>query len=268
MASLVPFLLRHGYAVLFAVVLAEQLGVPVPALPALLAMGALAGMGKASLAGAFLCAFGAAFLSDSFWFLLGRRHGARILRLLCRISLEPDSCVRRTENVFAAQGGRALLFAKFIPGLNTVAAPVAGMMHMRPTRFLLWEGAGTTLWAGSYLLVGYLFSAQIDRVVARVLGLGNRLGLLLAASFALYLFLKYVQRRRFIREIAIARITPEELRRKLTAGEDIVVVDLRHSAEFEAGAAKVPGALQLSPEELDARHSEIPRDREVVLYCT
>jgi membrane protein DedA with SNARE-associated domain len=262
------FLMRHGYAVLFGVVLLEQAGLPIPSLPFLLAMGALVAAGHFSLAASLLVAVTAALLSDVAWFELGKRHGARVLALLCRISLEPDSCVRRTENVLAAGGARALLFAKFVPGLSTAAPPVAGMLRMRLRRFLLWDAAGALLWAGSCLAVGYVFSSQLEQVADLALRLGSRLGAVLAAGLAAYLSWKYAQRRRFIRELTVARITPEELRRRLDAGEGIVVVDLRHSLEFDGEPAMVPGAIHLLPDELDARHGEIPRDREVVLYCT
>jgi len=268
MHSLGDFLLRNGYAVLFGIVLLEQAGLPLPALPILLAMGALAAAGHFNLAAALLVTVAACLVADLAWFELGRRHGARILAVLCRISLEPDSCVRRTENVLAAGGARALLFAKFLPGLSTVAPPVAGMVHMRLSRFLLWDIAGALVWAGSYLVLGYAFSSQLERVAELALGLGSRLVVLVVAALAAYVLWKYAQRRRFIRQLAIARITPEELRRRLEAGEDVVVVDLRHSMEFEADPVTVPGAIHVLPDELDARHAKIPRDREVVLYCT
>jgi membrane protein DedA with SNARE-associated domain len=260
--------MRHGYAVLFGIVLLEQAGLPIPSLPVLLAMGALVATGHFNLAASLLAAIAASLLSDVAWFELGRRHGARVLALLCRISLEPDSCVRRTENVLAAGGARALLFAKFVPGLATAAPPVAGMLGMRLSRFVLWDAAGASIWAGSCLAVGYAFSSQLEQVAELAMRLGSRLVAVLAAGLAAYLSWKYAQRRRFIRELTVARITPEELRRRLEAGEDIVVVDLRHSMEFDAEPAMVPGAIHLLPDELDARHGEIPRDREVVLYCT
>jgi membrane protein DedA with SNARE-associated domain len=262
------FLLRHGYAVLFVTVMVEQAGLPLPSLPVLLAVGALAAAGHLNLAVALAVVVAACLVSDLAWFEMGRRHGARILALLCRISLEPDSCVRRTENVLAAGGARALLFAKFVPGLSTVAPPVAGMMRMRLARFLAWDVAAALLWSGTYFAVGYVFSAQLERAAELVLGLGRGFVVVVAAVLALYLLWKYTERRRFIREIAVARITAEELRRKLEAGEDIVVVDLRHSVEFEADPAMIPGAVHLLPEELDARHGEIPRDKDVILYCT
>jgi len=268
MADSVQFLLRHGYAVLFGFVLAEQIGLPLPAVPVLLAAGALAGAGQMSLLAALGLTLLAALVSDTLWYELGRRRGGRVLNLLCRISLEPDSCVRRTEDVYARHGARALLFAKFVPGLNTAAPPLAGLFQMRLGRFLLYDGAGAFLWAAAFLGLGYVFSAQLEKVAAYALQLGSWLVVLLGGALAGYLGWKYVERQRFLRELRIARITPDELLARLDTGEPIVVVDLRHRMEFEADGEKVRGALHFEPEELDARHPEIPRDREVVLYCT
>ncbi len=268
MNETLQFLLRHGYAVLFGFVFAEQIGLPLPAVPILLAMGALAGTGEFSWALALLLAVLASLLSDLIWYELGRRRGHSVLNLLCRISLEPDSCVRRTENVFARHGGRTLLFAKFVPGLSIAAPPLAGMFRMRLSRFLVWDGTGGLLWAGAFTGAGFLFSAQIERVAKLALRLGAWLVVLLVGALAAYIAWKYFERQRFIRRLRIARITPEELRRKLEAGEDIMVIDLRHSLEFEADSVRVPGALHVLPDELDRRHQEIPRDRDVVLYCT
>src|SRR6202795_1674680 len=147
MHQTIEFVLRHGYAILFAWVFAEQIGLPVPAMPMLLAMGALAGSGDFSFPAAMLLAVSACLTGDTIWFWLGRRRGYSILSLLCRISLEPDSCVRRTNDVFARYGSGAVVFAKFIPGLSTVAPPLAGLTHMPIWRFLLADGAGAILWA-------------------------------------------------------------------------------------------------------------------------
>ncbi|MCI0403802.1 MAG: VTT domain-containing protein [Acidobacteria bacterium] len=268
MSEAFQFLLRHGYAVLFGAVFAEQIGLPLPAIPVLLAAGALAGMKRFAFLAIVLVAVLASLLSDLIWYALGRRRGHSILNLLCRISLEPDSCVRRTEDVFARHGVRALVVAKFIPGLNTAAPPLAGMFRMRLSRFLLWDGAGALLWAGTFCGAGYLFSAQLERVATSAGRLGGWLVVLVLGALAAYISWKYIQRRRFIRQLRTARVTPEELMRKLEADEEIVVVDLRHSFEFEADSVKIPGSLHMLPEELNHRHTEIPRDREVVLYCT
>lgn len=268
MEGVIEFIVRHGYGMVFALVLAEQIGLPLPALPILLGIGALAAEGSYSLPLALATAVAASLAADLFWFTLGRRRGHSVLSLLCRISLEPDSCVRRTENVFALHGARALLYAKFVPGLNTAAPPLAGMFGLRLARFLLFDGAGALLWAGGFMAAGWLFADQLTRVLAVAERTGTVSVALAAGLLALYVLLKLWQRQRFLRQLRVARITPEELAAKLADGEEMVVVDLRHSLDFEAEPATVPGALRLTPEEIESRHGEIPRDREIVLYCT
>jgi membrane protein DedA with SNARE-associated domain len=268
MNETLAFVLRHPYPVLFGAVFAEQLGLPLPAVPFLLGAGALAAMGQVDGAAALLLPVAASLLADLVWFQAGRRRGAQVLKLLCRISLEPDSCVRRTENVFATQGARTLLFAKFLPGLNTVAPPMAGMIGMRLSRFLLWDAAGALLWVGTFFGAGAFFSDQIEGIAEGAAALGGRLGAALLALFAAWLAWKYAERQRFLRSLRIARITPDELKRRLDAGDDVVVVDLRGSLDFEIDPRTLPGALRFTAEELAERHQEIPRDRDVVLYCT
>lgn len=268
MPDAMAFLARQGGLVLFLFVLAEQLGLPLPAVPVLLAMGALARTGHFPLAAVAGIALGASLAADLVWYALGRWRGARVLNLLCRISLEPDSCVRATQAVLAARGAPALLYAKFVPGLSTVAPPVAGLIRMRPSRFLLWDGAGALLWSGAYLGLGWAFGPQIERVVTAVLDVGSRLFVLAALALAGYLAWKYAQRRRFLRQIAVDRVSPEELRRKMEAGEDVVVVDLRHSTDFEAEGSTLPGALHLAADALDDGIGAIPPGREVILFCT
>jgi membrane protein DedA with SNARE-associated domain len=262
------FLARHGYSVVFVWVFGEQLGLPVPAVPLLLAAGALAGSGQMNLLAVAALALVAAMASDSLWFQLGRRNGIKVLQLLCRISLEPDSCVRRTEGAFEKHGAKSLLIAKFVPGLNAAAPPLAGIFHMSPARFLLFDALGAALWVGTFTGLGYLFANEIGRVAGQALRLGGGLLAIVAAVFGGYIVWKFLKRRKFIRELRIARIQPEELKRKLDAGEDIVIVDLRHSMDFEADLETVPGAVHMDAGELDDHPDRIPRDREVVLYCT
>lgn len=262
------FLIRHGYSVLFLWVLAEQLGLPLPATPLLLAAGALAGTGHMNLWVAIGLAVIASMLSDVSWYQFGRLRGGKVLSLLCRISLEPDSCVRKTENAFVRQGARSLLIAKFVPGLNTMAPPLAGIIGMRFGRFVLFDAAGALLYIGSFVVVGYVFSDQLQEVAARVASLGFLVLVILAGGLAAYIAWKYTQRRRFIRSLRIARITPDELKQKIEAGEEVVVVDLRHSLDFDAAPHTIPGAIRLAPEKVEEDHSKIPRDREIVLFCT
>jgi membrane protein DedA with SNARE-associated domain len=262
------FLLHHPYGVLWMVVAAEQLGLPIPAAPVLLGAGALAGADKLGLAPSLLLAILACLLSDLVWYEAGRRRGGSILGLLCRVSLEPDSCVRRTEDTFARHGARTLLVAKFVPGLSTVAPPLAGVIGMTRRRFLALDAAGAALWSGAYLAVGYVFSDQLEAVAERVLQLGGSVVAVLGGALALYLAWKYTQRQRFLRSLRVARISPEELKQRLDSREEVVIVDLRHSVDFEADPDRIPGALRMSPDEVERRHEEIPRDRDVVLYCT
>lgn len=268
MTSTLEFLVRHGYAVLLGWVFAEQIGFPIPSMPLMFAAGALAGRGKMSLPSAlFLCVF-AAVVADSIWYRLGRLKGIKILQLLCKISLEPDSCVRRTEGVFAKQGAQSLLLAKFFPGLGTVAPPLAGIFHMKVSRFLLFDALGALLWAGTSLGTGYIFSSEIERVAERASSLGGGLGGILLAALVGYIAYKFYGRQKFLRELRISRISVQELKEKLDAGEELVIVDLRHHMDFEAEPETIPGALHMDAKELQERNDRLPRDREVILYCT
>jgi len=268
MSRVIPFLLHHGYLVIFASILLEFMGAPISSIPLLLAGGALMGLKRLSAPWFVSVAVLACLIADTTWYRLGQRRGYSILKLLCRISLEPDSCVRRTQDRFARQGGRAMVVAKFVPGLGTAAAPLAGLLRMRLPRFLAWDVLGSLLWVGSYTLAGYLFSPQLDHVGIYAARLGAGLVILLVAGLSLYIGWKYRQRRRFLRDLRIARISPEELFGKIQAGESVFVVDLRASVAFEAEPERVPRAVHILPEEIDERHQEIPRDRDIVLYCT
>jgi membrane protein DedA with SNARE-associated domain len=262
------FLLHHGYVVLLAWVFGEQIGLPVPSLPLLLAAGALAGTGHLNFfACLFICIF-AAVSADSMWYALGRFKGIKVLQFLCKISLEPDSCVRRTEGVFSKQGARSLLLAKFLPGLGTVAPPLAGIFHMRPRRFLLFDACGSLIWAGTFLGLGYIFSGQIERIAEHALNLGGWLLVILIGILASYIAYKFIARQRFLRELRIGRITVDELKIKIDAGEALVIVDLRHSMDFEADPETIPGAFRMDAKELEEKNDRLPRDREVILYCT
>src|SRR4029079_320758 len=210
-------------------------------------------------------AFVAVILADLFWYTLGRSRGGRILKLLCRITLQTDSCVRRTENLFVRRGVYALLVAKFVPGLNTAAPSLAGIFRMPVRRFLVFDALGGLLWVVTITSLGLIFSDQLERIALRW---GGWLVAVLAGSLGAYVVWKFVQRRRFVRRLRIARITPKELMDKLTAGENISIVDLRQPMDIEAFPQMIPGALRIAMEEIEERHAEIPRDRDVVLYCS
>jgi membrane protein DedA with SNARE-associated domain len=268
MNDLFDVLARYGYVVVFGWVFAEQIGLPMPAMPVLLAAGAVAGTGRLSLILVVTLATIASLVSDVIWYWIGRVRGSRVLGWLCRIALEPDSCVRRTEETFSRRGARSLLIAKFVPGFSTAAPPLAGVVHMPFFRFVVFTGVGGLIWAGAFIALGWTFSHQLELVASYAMRLGRGLVGLLVAAFAAYVGWKYIARRRFLRQIRIARITPEELKAKLDAGEDVLVVDVRHRVDFEDEPAIIPGALHMMIEEIEARHHEVPRDRDIVLYCT
>jgi membrane protein DedA with SNARE-associated domain len=268
MNAIIEILIRHGHAVVFGSVLAEQIGLPIPAIPVLLAAGGLAGAGRLNLALLLVGAGIASLMADTFWYWIGRTGGARVLGWLCRISLERDSCVRRTERAFGAYGAYSLLFAKFVPGYSTVAPPLAGIVRMSVLQFTVLSGLAGVLWAGAFVAVGWVFSSQIELVAEYASRLGIWALVLAVAGLAGYITFKYISRQRFLRRIRIARIRPEELKALLDAGQDVMVVDVRDRLDFETEPSIIPGALHLTIEELESRHNEIPREREIVLYCT
>jgi len=266
MGHTAEFLVRHGYALLFVWLLAEQGALPLPSIPLLLACGALARSGQLNPVLVLLSAMTACLIADQVWFQLGRRRGARILSFLCRIALEPDSCVRRTENAFEKYGVRSLLVAKFVPGLNAVAAPMAGSSGTSLARFLCFDTLGALIWILSYCGLGYAFSDQIETVGAYAMRMGSGLIGLLAVLLGAWIAWKFVQRQRFLRKLAVARITAEELQGKLDAGEDVLIIDLRSPRESDLFSN--PGVLRISTEELADRHADVPRDRDVILVCS
>lgn len=268
MNEVLAFLLRHGYWVVFVFVLAEQIGLPVPSTPILLAMGALAGLGKISFWQAFALGLLASLIGDCLWYWLGRKRGYSVLNLLCRIALEPDSCVRRTENVFTRFGAGALVFAKFVPGLSTAAPPLAGLFRMPMWRFLVSDTAGAAIWVGAFSLLGFLLREQLELAAEYATRFGRWVGIGLIVLFAGYILWHIWQRQRFLRKLRIARINAEDLARKLKTGEAVMIVDLRNPLDVQTSGAKLPGALLMAPGELEDRHEEIPRDRDVILYCT
>jgi membrane protein DedA with SNARE-associated domain len=268
MQEVLDALVRHGYLLVGAVVLVNQLGLPIPAEPVLVGAGALVGLGHLDPGATVLVAVLATLAADLLWFEAGRRHGARVMALLCRVSLEPDSCVRRAEVSFERFGPLLLVGAKFLPLVGTVAPPLAGHARLRLRTFLLFDGLGSLVWVLAFCGVGWLFSGAIEAVAEILATLGGWLVLLAVVGLAAYVGAKYLQRRRFLRSLAVARIAPEEVMRMLDAGEAVVIVDLRHSIDAEREPAGLPRALRMTPEEIERRHGEIPRDRDVILYCS
>lgn len=261
-------LLMYGYLLLFGWVLVEQLGVPLPATPVLLAAGALSAEHELSFGLALLAGVAASIVADTAWFLIGRHYGHHVLRLLCKMSLEPTVCVRKTQNSFGRRGDMTLLIAKFVPGLATVAPPVAGQNHMALGRFLFFDGLGSVAWVGALLVGGRLFGDALKRDPNVLDWVGRFSGALLVLGIVGFFLTRLYRRRSFIKNLEKSRLEPVELKRQLDAGEAVFIVDLRHPLELVPDPYTLPGALHVSPETLAKRLEEIPRDRDVVLYCT
>ena len=261
-------LTQHGHLVLFIWVTAEQLGAPLPAVPILIAAGVLSATGKTSIASAVALGMVACLVGDSAWYAIGMRRGTAVLRILCKISLEPETCVRRSSDFISRHGGRSLLVAKFIPGISAVAVPLAANSGISLPSFLAYDLLGSGLYVGSYVALGRLVGERIDELSIVLHSAANAaLGVALLAALAIVGW-RVEQRRRLRRGLRMSRITPDDLRELIDRGSNPFIVDLRHTVDLVADARVIPGAIRLTPDELSARYDEIPRDREVILYCT
>lgn len=261
-------LMKHGYLWLFGAVLVEQLGVPLPAVPLLVAAGALVGLGHLNPLGVLAAVLVASVLADLAWYELGRRQGRRVLGFLCKMALEPDACVRVTEGVFERWGLKCLLFAKFVPGLYTVTPPVAGMVGISRARFAAWDAAGIAIWAGLYAGLGFVLRHQLEDLMLTIDTWGTSLFQLVLLVIGVHLLYKFIRRKQFLRRIRLARITPQELKSMLDSGIPLMIADLRHSTSLAGDPFVIPGAHVLAIDQLSERHQELPRDRDIVLYCT
>lgn len=268
MTELALRIAHYGVPFLFANVLLEQLGLPVPAYPTLVVAGALAAQGAINFPRLALAVLVACVVPDTLWFLLGRRHGSFMLKLVCKVSLSPDTCVRQTEGMFERYGLKSLLFSKFIPGFSMVAPPLAGSLKTPLPLFLMYDAGGSIIWAGAALLLGAAFRNTVGRVLMFLQTLGARALLVLGAALALFILAKWLQRKRFYRALRMARITPEELRGLM--GNDItpLIFDVRGPKTRESDPRRIPGALVLDLPELDHQVTGLPRDGYIVLYCT
>jgi len=250
------------------VVLAQQLGAPIPATPVLMLAGAHAAADPIHGVYALGLAMLASAIGSLPWYWAGRRYGYGVLRLVCRISLSPDSCVRRTETLFERHGSAALVVAKFVPGLSTVGPPLAGVVGVGVPRFAAYSSLAALLWVVAWGGLGYLAGDALQRVVDHGGRVGTAAAVIAAVIVLVYVAVKWIQRRRFLRSLRMARITQEALKAELDAGAAPLIVDLRNELDVHADPYVIPGALRIGPDELEARHAEIPRDREVVVYCS
>ncbi|HEY2325085.1 MAG TPA: VTT domain-containing protein [Thermoanaerobaculia bacterium] len=268
MNRLIALVLRHGVPLVAANVFLEQIGAPIPAVPTLMIAGALARNGQMSSTHVMVWAVLASLVADSIWFALGKRYGYRILRLLCRISLSPDSCVRDTEANFERWGMKSLLIAKFVPGFSTVAPPLAGATNAGIVPFILYDGVGALLWAGAAVIVGRAFHHAIGSVVERLENLGGWAVVFVVFVLALFVIVKWWQRVRFIKQLRVARVQPDELKAMFDSGTMPMVVDARSAGARKRDPRHIPNAVAASPEELIERLRDADPSKEIVLYCT
>jgi membrane protein DedA with SNARE-associated domain/rhodanese-related sulfurtransferase len=267
MAQLSHLIYSYGVLIVFGTVLLEQIGLPIPAFPVLIVAGALA-VDKGANWPLFLAAsIVACLISDYFWFRAGRYYGKRVLRLLCKISLSPDSCVSQTEDNFSRWGAKSLVVAKFIPGFNTIAPPLAGAMGTTTRRFLWLSSAGGLLWSGVGMGMGAWFHDSIDDVIRWFETLGSTALMVVAGLLALFVLLKYIERRRNLGAADLPRIGVEEFRALLEAGHDPLIVDARGvtARQLEEG---IPGALIYGDAVPERLMATLDRDRHIVVYCS
>ncbi len=257
-----------GLSVIFLNVLCDQLGLPVPAAPTLIVAGALVAAGRLPALDVFALALGACLIGDGVWYLAGRAYGGRVMQLLCRISLTPDSCVNQTQTSFERWGAKVLLIAKFIPGLALVAPPLAGATRMGTLRFFTYSALGGALWVGAALLGGVLLRPQIERLLPRVAGVGGAALTLVLVALAAYIAYKWWERYRFNKALDMARIDVAELYEFLQRVPPPLVMDVRSSIAQGLERRRIPGALHVPVQEVGARLAQLPRDRDIVLYCT
>jgi membrane protein DedA with SNARE-associated domain/rhodanese-related sulfurtransferase len=261
-------LLTYGYFLIFGWVLLEQLGLPLPATPVLLAAGAMSATEHMNFPAALLAGVVACLAADVSWFLFGRRYGHVVLRLLCKFSLESSVCVRRTHDSFGKRGAYTLLFAKFVPGLSIIAPPVAGQTGMSFRRFLVFDSGGSIVWVGSLLLGGRLFGDLIEKDPSILNLFGRFGGVLLLLGILGFIASRIYRRQSYLKKLRTARLEPEILKQMLDAGEPVYIVDLRHPLELLPDPFTLPGAHHVSPDALALHSAEIPLDRDIVLYCT
>jgi len=261
-------LVRYGLALVFANVLVERLGVPVPAMPTLIVAGALAADERLSLVPLFAASVLACVAGDGLWYVAGRRYGLGILKLLCKISLSPDSCVRETETRFERWGAASLVLGKFVPGVSHIASPLAGAMRVGWVRFTLFNTLGSALWCGAAIGAGMVFHRQIAALLERFEELGMLALQIVVVLLAAFIALKWWERRRFYRTLRLARISVGELRKLMDEGRQPVVVDVRSPSVRSLDGRYIPGALAIDLADIERRRGELAAEHEIVFYCT
>jgi membrane protein DedA with SNARE-associated domain len=268
MEEMSSLLAQHGLALVFINVLLTQAGVPVPAVPILIVAGAFVAQGQIGPASLILVAVVASLIGDTLWYFAGRRYGYRILRTLCRVSIEPDSCVKQTENIFERWGAPSLMVAKYIPGFSTIAPPLAGTMRLGLALFLAYSAVAALLWVGLPVALGAIFQAEVERALEWLESMGTGAVAAIAAIVLLYVAVKVVQRYMLIRFLRMVRISVEELRDLMRQKSKPVVLDARSAMARKLDPRRLPGAVAVDINAPQAVLVAVPPDRDVIVYCS
>jgi membrane protein DedA with SNARE-associated domain/rhodanese-related sulfurtransferase len=258
---------QHGPLLVFLQVLVTQLGAPVPAVPTLMVAGALAVDGHLSAGSALILAVLGSGIANFIWYLAGRRYGMRILGLMCRISLSPDACVRRTENTFTRWGAWSLLVSRFVPGLSMLSSPLAGATRIAAWRFIIFDGLGTTLWAGAAIGGGMLLHHQVEAFLKALSSIGGIAVLVLIVLLALYIAWRWIERQQLLRFVRKHRIDVEELDELIRSDNAPIIVDVRSQTLRAEDSRRIPGALEAELADVRALLGHLPRDQQIVFYC-
>jgi len=266
--ALSSLLAQHGLTLVFANVLLAQLGVPLPAVPLLVVAGALVAEGTLQLLPLAVVVVVASLLGDTPWYLAGRRYGYGILRTLCRISIEPDSCVKQTENIFTRWGPPSLIVAKYVPGFSTVAPPLAGTMRVGFGAFFLYSAIAATLWAALPVAGGYVLRNEVERLLAWLESMGTGAAVIVVAVVLAYVAIKATERYLLIRFLRMVRVSVDDLRTMIDEGQGPVILDVRSPLAREAEPRRIPGAISVQLEEVEPLLTQVPPDRDVVVYCS
>jgi len=268
MDEMTGLLAEHGVALVFANVLLTQMGVPVPAVPLLVVAGAFVTQGEIALAPLILASIAASLIGDLTWYLGGRRYGYHVLRTLCRIAIEPDSCVKQTETIFERWGPSSLMVAKYVPGFSTVAPPLAGALRLPVPVFLGYSTVAALLWAGLPIALGAVFHAEVEQALKWLESMGAGAAALIAVLLLLYVAIKTVQRYLLIRFLRMARISVAELRELMGQEPRPIVLDVRSATARGLDPRRIPGAIWVDIAAPQAALAGVPRDRDVVVYCS
>jgi membrane protein DedA with SNARE-associated domain/rhodanese-related sulfurtransferase len=265
-SHLIELLQQYGLGFVFLNVLALQAGLPLPAYPTLIVAGALAAAGGTPVYQLVGVGVAGALIADTGWYTAGRRFGMRILGLLCRVSMSPDTCVRQTESIFQRFGPSSMLFAKFVPGFASVATALAGAIRLNYFKFVAFDAVGAALWVGVGVGLGYLFRDAIGELMAKLSSLGKYGVMLVVAGFALWILVKWYRRHLFIKQLRMDRVTVDELRNLLDEKKVQALVDVR-SALTQAATGRIPGARAIDMKKIDEGFEGVPVEGEVIVYC-